>query len=238
MVAFELAVQDPAGIAIAARVGVDRIELCSALALGGLTPGVGLIEAAVDAATPVHVLVRPRAGDFAYDSAEQAVALRDVADAVDRGAEGVVIGATRAGRVDEDFLARAVDAAEGLEVTFHRAFDGLDDPGAGLDVLRAFGVTRVLTSGGAASALDALDALRRLVDRAGGGIQIMAGGGVRIEGVPAVLATGVAAVHASAKRITRVSGVALGSGDDGSWESTDEALAARFRAAVPAGVSV
>lgn len=238
MVAFELAVQDPTGIAIAARVAADRIELCSALALGGLTPGVGLIEAAADAATPVHVLVRPRAGDFAYDSAERAVALRDVADAVDRGAAGVVVGATRDGRVDEGFLARAVDAAEGREVTFHRAFDGLDDPGEGLDILRAFGVTRVLTSGGAASALDALDALHGLVGRAGDGIQIMAGGGVRIEGVPAVLATGVAAVHASAKKIARAPGVPLGSGDDGSWESTDEALAARFRAAIRTGESV
>lgn len=231
MTAFEMAVQDAAGIAVAAELGVDRIELCAALSLGGLTPSVGLIEAAAAAGIPTHVLVRPRGGDFEYDDAERAVIVDDVRWSHSLGAAGVVVGGLRDGGIDEELIDRVVAVAGGADVTFHRAFDNLSDLDAGLDRLAELGVTRVLTSGGAARAHEALDVLRRLVGRARGGIEIMAGSGVRSDNVARIAATGVDAVHASAKRsVTGRAGVALGSAaiDGGGYETVDPDEARRL----------
>lgn len=233
---LEIAVQDVAGITIAAEAGVDRVELCSALALGGITPSAGLVEAALAAAgeLPVHVLVRPRPGDFDYTDDELRVMEADVRAAVAAGAAGVVVGAMRGREVDTEALARLVEAAGGADVTFHRAFDLLTDPVAGLAALSAAGVRRVLTSGGGSSAVDGLDALRRLV-AAAGGIEIMAGGGVTIESIAAIGATGADAVHLSAKRIRSTpGGFSIGSGTTEGvmeWDETDPGLVARARAA-------
>jgi len=231
MTALELAVQDAAGIRVAADLGVDRIELCSALSLGGLTPSAGLIAAAAGSGIPVHVLVRPRAGDFAYDDAERDLIVEDVRWAFAHGATGVVVGGLRDGRVDEALVSRIVAAADGAPVTFHRAFDNLSDLDAGLDRLTALGVARVLTSGGAARAEDALPVLARLVSRADHDIEIMAGSGVRSDNVERIAATGVDAVHASAKRtVTGRTGVALGSAapDGGGHETVDADEARRL----------
>lgn len=234
---LEIAVQDVAGTTIAADAGADRVELCSALALGGITPSAGLVEAAVEAAgpLPVHVLVRPRPGDFGYSEGELRVMVADVRAAVEAGAAGVVVGALVAGELDASALARLVDAAGGADVTFHRAFDLLADPVAGLALLSAAGVRRVLTSGGASSAVDGLDALRMLA-RSSGGIEIMAGGGVTVESIPDIAATGVDAVHLSAKRVrSTAGGLSIGSGTTEGvmeWDETDPALVARARAAV------
>lgn len=236
---LEIAVQDAAGTTIAAGAGVDRVELCSALALGGITPSVGLVEAALGAAgsLPVHVLVRPRPGDFSYSAEELRVMVADVRFAVAAGAAGVVVGALAGRELDTGALAGLVDAAAGVDVTFHRAFDLLADPVAGLAALSAAGVRRVLTSGGASSAVDGVPALRRLVDAASG-VEIMAGGGVTIESIPGIAATGVDAVHLSAKRLrSTAGGFSIGSGTaEGvmEWDETDPELVARARAAVGA----
>ena len=233
--AFELAVQDPEGIAIAARLGVDRIELCSALPLGGVTPSLALIEAATAAGVPVHVLVRPRPGGFEYTPDEAGIIVRDVRHARAAGAAGVVIGGVRDGRVDDDLVRRVIDASDGGTVTFHRAFDTLPDPGAALDELVALGVHRVLTSGGRTSAADSLPGLADLAKTAAGRIEIMAGGGIRPDLVEAIVGTGVDAVHASAKRIVAdASGVELGTASPGGtgWETTDEAEAGRILTAL------
>jgi len=232
MTALELAVQDAAGICVAADLGVDRIELCCALALGGLTPSAGLIRAAVASGVPTHVLVRPRGGDFAYDHDERALIVDDVAHALALGATGVVVGGLRDGEIDRSLVARVLRVADGAPVTFHRAFDDLDDLDAGVDLLADLGLTRVLTSGGAVRADDALDTLRRLVGRADGRIEIMAGSGVRSDNVARIAATGVAAVHGSAKRtVATRRGVALGSaaGDGGGHETVDADEARRLR---------
>jgi copper homeostasis protein len=199
-VALEIAVQDSDGVLAAVRGGADRIELCTALALGGLTPSAALIAAAVAAATPVHVLVRPRPGGFEYSASEALVILDDVRRALDAGARGVVVGAVRDGRVDATLVSQIREIAGPAEVTFHRAFDTLADRDRAVDVLAEIGVDRVLTSGGASRAIDALDALARLVARADGRVQVMAGAGIDESMVGAVAATGVAAIHASAKR--------------------------------------
>ena len=244
-VALELAVQDVAGVDVAASVGARRVELCTALgATGGVTPGPGLLAAAVErAAAPssgsaveVHVLVRPRPGGFVMADGELEVQVREVAAAVRAGASGVVVGAlTPAGEVDVDALRELVAAARSVDVTFHRAFDQLPDPLAGLDALASAGVTRVLTSGGASRCAEGIERLRACAEHArevlGGRVQVMAGGGVRVEDIPALRAAGVDAVHLSAKRTVADDGGPGGGGDVG-YEVTDPEVAAAAAAAL------
>lgn len=236
-VVLEIAVQDPDGARVAADVGARRVELCVALgATGGLTPSAGLLAAtlAVDPALQVHPLVRPRPGGFVYSAAELDVQVRDVRAAVEAGAHGVVVGAlTPQGRVDEAAVRALVEAADGREVTFHRAFDVLDDVDAAVDLLVGLGVTRVLTSGGAARAGDGVERLARTVARSAGRLQVMAGGGVRVEDVPALVGAGVDAVHLSAKGVVTDDGGPGGGGDSG-YEVTDAAVARAAREALDA----
>ncbi|MFG1606738.1 copper homeostasis protein CutC [Actinoplanes sp. NPDC049265] len=234
MVAFELAVQDAYGLSVAARLGVDRIELCSALPLGGVTPSLALIEAAAGG-PPAHVLVRPRTGGFAYSPDEVALTIRDVGHAIAAGASGVVIGGLRDGDVDRELVARVVEAAGPATVTFHRAFDALPDPVGALDTLAGLGVRRVLTSGGPGTVSSGLPGLAKLVSAAAGRIEIMAGGGVTPALVEALIEAGVDAVHASAKRtVADATGLPLGSAADGraTRETTDEAEVTRILTAL------
>jgi copper homeostasis protein len=237
-VQLEIAVQDVAGARIASHAGADRVELCSALSLGGVTPSAGVIEAVLAASScPVHVLVRPRPGDFRYSPDEVDTLLADVRLAIAAGAHGVVVGALndRAG-VDEVVLDRVLDAAGAADVTFHRAFDLVVDAGAALDRLAARGVRRVLTSGGASSAVAGVAGIGRIVGLAAGRVQIMAGGGVTLESIPVLASVGVDAVHLSAKRERQVpGGFSLGSDSTEGvmrWDETDAELVARARAAV------
>ena len=235
-VALEIAVQDPEGVAAAVAGGADRIELCTALALGGLTPSAGLVRAAVAAGRPVHVLVRPRAGGFEYSAVELAVILDDVRRALDLGAHGVVVGGVRGERIDTALVERVRALAGPAEVTFHRAFDTLPDLEPALEVLADLGVDRVLTSGGASRVADGLPQLERLVARADGRLEVMAGSGIDAAVVRAVVATGVAAVHASAKRtVHEASRVDLGSlaqAGASAREATDQAAVRALRTAL------
>ena len=235
-IALELAVQDPEGVAIAARAGADRIELCAALALGGITPSHALIALAVAAPVPAPVLIRPRAGNFEYSDEECALIVADVAHCAALGAAGVVIGGTRAGVVDTALVEAIVAAAGELEVTFHRAIDVVPDRLVALDTLAGLGVHRVLTSGGADRAPQALPALAQMVEHANGRIDVMAGGGIALDDVSAILATGVDAVHASAKRVVGDDGgIVLGSAGPSLRETTDEVVAHSLRGLVPRG---
>jgi copper homeostasis protein len=229
MTAFELAVQDPHGLAVAARVRPDRMELCSALSTGGVTPSAGFVEAAVATGVPVHVLIRPREGGFSHSADETALILADVRHALRLGAAGVVIGGLLAdGSVDGELVRRARDLAGDAEVTFHRAFDQTADLDAGLEALIDAGAARVLTS-----AAEALDVFPRLVARAAGRIQVMAGAGVTSENAAAIAATGVDAVHASAKRtVVETLAVSLGAAAAAGqtrYATADESEAAAIR---------
>jgi copper homeostasis protein len=182
----------------AARGGADRLELCGALELGGLTPSVGLLAAVHRRVRlPVLAMVRPRAGDAVYTAAEWSVMETDAGLLLDAGADGVAFGALDArGAVDERRTRGMVMLAGGAEVVFHRAFDAAADPFAALDALIACGVRRVLTSGGRATALEGADRIRALVARAAGRIEVLPGGGIRESNVEDVVRrTGCASVH-------------------------------------------
>lgn len=195
---LEICVETPAGLAVAATAGADRVELCSALALGGLTPGAGLLAAAAATDLSCHAMIRPRGGDFILDEADLAACLADIAAVRGAGLAGVVLGAALPdGTLDEASVARMKEAAGPLEVTLHRVFDLTPDPEAALETAIGLGITRILTSGQAAAAPEGVEVLRRLVSRAAGRIEIMAGGGVTPEAAPALIGAGVDALHAS-----------------------------------------
>ncbi|MBF4580351.1 copper homeostasis protein CutC [Frigoribacterium sp. VKM Ac-2530] len=257
-VALEIAVTSLAGARTALAEGADRVELCTALEIGGVTPSQGLTEAVVATGVPVHALVRARGGDFVYDDADLAVMEHEVRTLVAAGVAGVVVGALRAdGSLDVDAVARLVSAARDaagvrpaelggsrLDVTVHRAVDRAASPVDAVAALSALGVDRVLTSGGASRARDGLasGALPDIV-AAAGGVEVMAGGGVRLDDVAALVAAGVAAVHLSASTAATSargegngpSPVSLGSaGATDAYAVTDASLVRAVRAALDA----
>lgn len=193
---------DSVASALAAEAGgAGRVELCDNLVEGGTTPSVGAIAVAcARLGIPVHVIIRPRGGDFLYAPVEIDTMLRDVAAVRDAGAAGVVIGALRPdGTVDETVTRRLIAEARPLSVTFHRAFDLARDAHDALDVLVGLGVDRVLTSGQAPSAPEGAPLIADLVRRADGRIGLLPGGGIRPENAaPLVQATGVTEVHVRA----------------------------------------
>lgn len=197
---LEITAACPDSLAAAVSGGADRIELCSALELGGLTPSAGLIAGASALPLPVHVLIRPRSGNMCYSAAELAAMCADIAFVRQAGLAGVVIGAARPDdRLDEVALRQMIDAAGDLPVTLHRVFDCTPDPFEALEQAVALGFTRILTSGQAPTALAGAPLLAKLVQRAGGRIEIMAGAGVTPETVPDLLRqVRPDALHASA----------------------------------------
>ena len=199
-VLFEVIATTVADARLAAQAGADRLELITAMGEGGLTPSLGLIEAVVETVSiPVNVIVRPHSRSFVYDADDHAVMLRDVRAVKAAGANGVVIGMLNArGEIDREQLARAIDAADGLAITFHRAFDEVRDQRRALDVLLGFdAVTNVLTSGGKPSVLDAEATIRDLVREASGShCTVLAGAGLTVDAVAGfVNRTQVQAVH-------------------------------------------
>jgi copper homeostasis protein len=151
---------------------------------------------------PLHVLVRPRAGDFVYDDDEIAVMSADIAHCAAAGCEGVVIGAlTECGDIDIARCRQLVDAAGALDLTFHRAIDVCRDPARALEDIISLGFRRLLTSGGAPSAPLGAARLRALIKQASGRIAVMPGGGITAGNIAGLLAaTGAGEFHASAKR--------------------------------------
>ncbi|VXD04071.1 copper homeostasis protein CutC [Sphingomonas sp. 8AM] len=205
---LEVCVEDARGIAAAVAGGADRIELCAALDIGGLTPPASLVRAAAQAPLPVHLLARPRAGGFVHDTAERALVADDIRTAAEAGLAGVVIGASLSDhRLDAETLsawialARDLGAARGqpLSLTLHRVFDLAPDLAAALETAVALGFDRILTSGGQPKAVDAIPTLTTLVDRAAGRIGILAGSGVSAATLPAILASGISEAHASCR---------------------------------------
>jgi copper homeostasis protein len=180
--------------------GADRIELVTSITEGGLTPGIGMIEQVVRTVNiPVHVMVRPHSRSFIYDRYDVETMATEIKAISSIGAAGIVLGVlTKDRRIDERSLETLLSFAGVMNVTFHRAFDELEDQIAGLRVLKHYPqITRVLTSGGIKPAVEAVPEIRRLVKETdGSALTILAGHGLTVEGIKAFIEqTRVTEVH-------------------------------------------
>lgn len=193
----EICVDSPQGIAAAVRGGANRIELCAALAVGGLTPSVGLMTAAAECGVPVHAMIRPRAGGFRWSHADL-TAMRDEVVAVgEAGLAGIVIGALDDhGGLDLPALRALMTDAAGLSVTLHRCIDLIADRVTALEQAVDLGIGCILTSGGAKRAVEGMGELGRLIDRAAGRITIMPGSGITAATVDDLRGLSPHAIHA------------------------------------------
>ncbi|WP_205602586.1 copper homeostasis protein CutC [Chelativorans alearense] len=207
---LEVCVDDPSGMAAAIAGGADRIELCSALDLGGLTPPAGSM-AGVASPVPVYAMIRPRAGDFVYTEEELDVMARDIEAARQAGLAGVVLGAgKRDGSLDYRALKRLAEISGGLGTTLHRVFDLVPDRAEAVEMAVELGFERILTSGGAPTAAEGVEALEETIAAAAGRISIMPGAGINVETIGRLLPRlPVGEVHASCSTVEPVSDARL-----------------------------
>jgi copper homeostasis protein len=216
---FEACIDSPDGAVAAYHGGAARIELCGSLLDGGVTPSMGKLTAArAVTKLPIHVLIRPRGGDFLYSASEIAELLEDVRLFVEAGVDGIVTGALQAdGTIDEAVMRQvmALATARGVPVTFHRAIDACADPLAAVAACRQLGVRYILTSGGAPTAMEGSDMIRRMVEAAAAPLSatatalpgcspeltIIAGGGVTADtAADIVQRSGVTQLHGTGER--------------------------------------
>lgn len=173
--------------AIAAKKGgADRIELCSALVIGGLSPSQALyqkIREQVD--IPIRVLLRPRFGDFCYTDFEHEIIKEEIKSFRNLGADGIVIGTMKPdGTLNLEQMKEFIEEAQGMPVTLHRAFDMCKDPFVTLEEVRKLGISTILTSGQKNTCVDGIELLKELVEKAQGETEILIGGGVDASVIP------------------------------------------------------
>lgn len=199
----EICVDSVESATVAEAAGAGRIELCSALSEGGVTPSAGLIESVRrNIGIKVHVLIRPRGGDFLYSDGDFSVMRRDIDMAGEYGADGIVTGIlNRDGTVDVDRTALLTEYASPMSVTFHRAFDLCRDPKKALIDVISTGAARILTSGQARTAIEGAALIKSLITESAGRITIMPGGGIDEYNIALLAAsTGAREYHLSGRR--------------------------------------
>lgn len=179
--------------------GANRIELCSELGVGGVTPSYGLIKKVMDELSIENcVLIRPRSGNFTYTDEEFDVMLRDITFCRELGCKGVVTGVLNTDNtIDKERTQQLIEAAGDIDFIYHRAFDCVPNPEEALNLLKTLGVKRILTSGGKKSAVEGLDVLKKLNQQAEGKITIMPGGGINPQTILKIKEAGFNEVHFS-----------------------------------------
>jgi copper homeostasis protein len=200
---FELCAESLEAAVIAQTAGADRMELCQELSISGVTPSASLLTATLKAVSiPVHVLIRPRGGDFVYSSAEFSRMRSQIEEAKASGASGVAIGVLLPdGCVDVERTRELAELALPMHVTFHRAFDETRDLDEALEDVILTGADSLLTSGGAANVLEGAEQIGRLNRLAGDRLEVMAGGGLRLANLAEVVRrSGVTSLHGSLSR--------------------------------------
>lgn len=197
---IEICANSFASAKAAQDVGADRIELCTELSVGGLTPSLGLIERVIiELNIPIHVLIRPRSGNFTYSEEEFDVILRDINFCSEIGCAGIVSGVLDHHlEVDVKRTAKLIEAAKGMEFTFHRAFDWVQEPMEELQKLMDLKVDRLLSSGLESTAFDGIPLLKQLKEFSEAKLEIMPGGGINIQNAQAFKDTGFTSIHFSA----------------------------------------
>ena len=196
---LEIAANSVASALAAQEGGAGRVELCTALELGGLTPSHAQIALAREKlSVPLYVLIRPRAGDFLYSDLECETMLRDIEACAKAGCDGIVLGVLDAdGQIDLPRCRSLIAAAGSMGITFHRAFDLTRDPLSALEDVIALGCERVLTSGAQVTAIEGAKLIRHLVELAAGRIAVMPGAGVNAGNIGELIAlTGASEFHA------------------------------------------
>lgn len=235
-ITLEICASDIDSVYAAAEGGADRVELCSALTEGGLTPSYGLLREALKVdGLKVNVLLRHRNGDFIYSPREMDVMTDDVAMICEAGANAIVFGALNPdGTVDTEACRRIIESSQNMSHTFHRAFDLCRDPFEAARIIESLGFDRILTSGMAASAMEGADTLKEL-QQAFPALTFIAAGGITPDNAAEIVnRTGIREIHASAKHTvgssmtSRREGVSMGKpGTDEYARSTTSAANVR-----------
>jgi len=237
---LEICLDNYESLKIAANHGADRIELCASLKEGGLTPPLSFIEAALKVGPTIFVNIRPRSCDFLYTGDELEMMHSDIHTAKKAGAPGVVFGVlTESGEIDVPAMKSLMKAAQGLDVTFHRAVDQVRDVYAAIDTCVELGVTRILSSGQKKSAYEGIETLAKMVQYANRRVMIMAAAGLNPSNVREIIErTRVDEVHGSAATFRRshmkciIDEAKVGDGDDFSLKITDGEAVRQLKAAI------
>lgn len=200
---FEICANSVESCLAAQMGGADRVELCAGIPEGGTTPSYGniLIAREVLKETKLHVIIRPRGGDFLYSPLEQRIMLKDIENAHQSGVDGVVFGClTAEGKIDVPLMKLLIEASQNMSVTFHRAFDVCRNPEEALEEIIRLGCDRILTSGQQPTAEKGIPLLSKLQQKAEGRIQLLAGCGVNETNIARIAAeTGIHEFHFSAR---------------------------------------
>lgn len=199
---LEVCVDSVESALAAKKGGATRLELCSNLIIGGTTPTTSLIDLATETtALPVHILIRPRFGDFCYTAFEFEYIKREIMLAKDHGAQGVVIGILKPdGSLDTERLKVLINMAKPLHITLHRAFDVCRDPFEALEQVKALGIDTILTSGQKQTCMQGMECIKELIKQAGDQIEILVGSGLNSDNIEEVIkSTHAKAYHLSGK---------------------------------------
>jgi copper homeostasis protein len=202
IITVEVCVDNIESLQTAINAGAHRIELCSSLLLGGITPTFGLTSFSVKQThIPIYAMVRPRSGDFLFSRDEIAMMTEEIQHLKAIGVNGIVIGAlTQDAKIDQQAIKQWVNAANGIGITFHRAFDLVQDPTTSLETLIDLGCQRVLTSGLHATAISGITCIKALIQQANDRISIMPGCGInQMNAKHIIQSTGATEIHLSGK---------------------------------------